>query len=127
MSKLTPRELTLTEYSIATDHTRNFWTQFIALIRKRILVLLGDRKSLLMDFLFPIFLIWLGQYLTTLDLISDVYPKRELSAYLFPQGRPFVHNLHNFNQTDGEVADYVHRNFGADIGPGKFFSEDIAI
>lgn len=81
----------------------------------------------MMDFFFPILLIWVGQYLTTLDLISDVYPKRDLSAYLFPQGRPFVHNLHNFNQTDDEVADYVSRNFAADIGPGKFFSEDIAI
>lgn len=127
LSKLTPRELILTEYSIATDHTRSFWTQFVALIRKRLLVLLGDRKSFIMDFFFPIFLIWLGQYLSTLELISDKYPKRELSAYNFPQGRPFVHNLHNFNQTDGEVADYIERNFAADIGPGKFFSEDIPI
>lgn len=80
-----------------------------------------------MDFFFPIFLIWVGQYISTLELISDKYPRRDLSVYNFPQGRPFVHNLHNFNQTDGEVADYVERNFGADIGPGKFFSEDIAI
>lgn len=80
-----------------------------------------------MDFFFPLILIWAGLYVSTIELISDVYPKRELSAYSFPSGRPFIHNLNNFNQTDGEVSDYVQRNFGADIGPGKLFSEDIAI
>ena len=127
LTKLSPRELTLTEYSISTGHERNFATQFWALIRKRILVMLGDRKSFLMDFFFPIFLVWLGQYLSTLDLISDKYPKRDLSVYNFPSGRPFIHNTHNFNQTDGEVAEFIERNFAADIGPGKFFSEDISI
>jgi hypothetical protein len=60
LSKLTPRELTLTEYSISNDHERNFSTQFKALVQKRKLVMLGDRKSFLMDFFFPIFLVWLG-------------------------------------------------------------------
>ena len=127
LSKLTPRELELTEYSIATKHERNFLTQFLALIRKRVQVILGDRKSFLMDFFFPIFLVWLGQWLSTVELISDKYPKRDLSTYLFPQGRPLIHNLHNFNQTSGEVSEYVERTFSADIGPGKFFSQDIAI
>jgi hypothetical protein len=126
-SKLSAREIELTEYSIATNHERNFTSHFFALIRKRVLVMLGDRKSFLMDFFFPIFLMWLGQYLSTLDLISDKYPRRDLSVYNFPQGRPFVHNTHNFNQTEGEVADYIERNFKADIGPGKFFSKDISI
>ena len=107
LSKLTPREITLTEYSIAQHHERNFFTQFHALARKRALVLSGDRRSFLMDFFFPIFLIWVGQYISTLELISDKYPRRDLSVYNFPQGRPLVHNLHNFNQTDGEVADFV--------------------
>ena len=35
--------------------------------------------------------------------------------------------MHNFNQTDGEVADYVERNFGSDIGPGKLYSHDVPI
>jgi hypothetical protein len=35
--------------------------------------------------------------------------------------------MHNFNQTDGEVADFIERTFSADIGPGKFFSSDVAV
>lgn len=84
----------------------------------------GDRRSFLMDFFFPLLLIWAGQYISTVELISDVYPRRELSAYQFPQGRPLFRNLHNFNQTDGEVSEFVEKNFGSDIGPGKLFSED---
>ena len=90
-------------------------------------VLLGDRKSFLMDFFFPLFLIWLGLYMSTIELISDVYPRRDITAYDFPQGKPFVHNLHNFNQTDGEVSEYIERTFSSDVGPGKLWSEDIAI
>lgn len=42
LSKLTPREKLLTEYSIATDHHRNFLTHFFALVKKKMLVMLRD-------------------------------------------------------------------------------------
>ena len=42
--------------------------------------------------------------------------------YDYPQERPLVYNLHNFNQTEGEVSEFVEKNFGSDVGPGKLFS-----
>jgi len=64
LSSLTPREKLLTEYSIATDHRRNFCTQFLALVKKKLLVLARDPHSFLMDFFFPMILIYVGLYVS---------------------------------------------------------------
>ena len=97
LSKLTAREGTLTECSIATGHTRNFLTQFLALLKKRVLVMTRDPRSFAMDFFFPMILVWLGLWVSTLELINQDLPARTLTAYDYPQGRPLVYNLHNFN------------------------------
>ena len=81
-----------------------------------------DPKSFVMDFFFPIILIFVGLYVSQIDLLSQEYPKRALTAYGFPTGRPLIYNQHNFNQTEDEVHTFVRRGFGADVGEGKLFS-----
>ena len=61
---MTAREKELTQYSIANDHSRNFFTHFFALCKKKLLVLIRDPKSFFMDFFFPIFLILSGLYVS---------------------------------------------------------------
>lgn len=81
-----------------------------------------DPKSFIMDFFFPILLIFSGLYVSKVDLIPDNYPKRALSVYDFPQGGPLIYNKNNFNQTDDEIDSFIERSFGVDIGPDKLFS-----
>lgn len=97
LTKLTPRERALTEYSISKDHTQNFGTQFLALLKKRALVMTRDPKSFVMDFFCPMILIWLGLWVSTLELVNQDLPPRALTVYDYPQERPLVYNLHNFN------------------------------
>ena len=59
-------------------------THFLALAKKKVLVMIRDPKSFLMDFFFPIILITTGLYVSQIDLISEDYPKRALTAYGFP-------------------------------------------
>ena len=92
LSKLTPREKLLTEYSIATDHRRNFFRHFLALVKKKILVMLRDPKIFIMYFFLPMILIYIGLYVSTVELINQNFPKRALSAYDFPQGSPLIYN-----------------------------------
>jgi hypothetical protein len=82
-----------------------------------------DRRSFVMDFFCPMVLIWLGLWVSTLELVDQDLPVRHLSVYDYPQERPLVYNMHNFNQTDGQVSEFVKKNFGSDVGPGKLFSE----
>ena len=85
--------------------------------------MIRDPRSFAMDFFFPMLLIWLGLWVSTLELINQDLPARNLSAYDYPHGRPLVYNLHNFNQTEGEVTEFIEKGFGSDVGPGKLFSE----
>jgi hypothetical protein len=39
-----------------------------------------------------------------------------LSPEGFPAGQPLIYNQHNFNQTDGEVQDFVDRTMASDLG-----------
>ena len=84
--------------------------------------MIRDPKSFTMDFFFPIILIYLGLYVSKVELLSQEYPKRALTAYGFPQGNPLIYNQHNFNQTEDEVQTYVERNLMSDVGEGKMFS-----
>ena len=96
-TKMTPREQILTQYSIANDHRRNFFTQFVALARKKALVLLRDPKAFFMDFFFPLILIFSGLWLSTQKLVKDDLPRRSVTVYDFPQERPLMINRYNFN------------------------------
>jgi len=97
LSSLSKREAELAEYSISEDHQRGFFDQFFALTKKKLIVALRDRKSFLMDFFFPLILIVFGLYMSQVELLSQDYPRRWLSVYDFPQGRPMIYNQHNFN------------------------------
>ena len=120
---MTPREQILTQYSIANDHRRNFVTQFMALARKKALVLIRDPKAFFMDFFFPLILIFSGLWLSTQKLVSDDLPRRSVTVYDFPQERPLMINRYNFNQTDDEVTRFVKRSMLDDVGPGKLWNE----
>jgi hypothetical protein len=61
---LTPEEVKLNEYSVSDYHERSFFTQVYVLAKKKILVMTRDRKSFIMDTIFPMILIVLGLYLT---------------------------------------------------------------
>lgn len=97
-------------------------TQFFALARKKALVLLRDPKAFLMDFFFPLILIWCGLWLSTQKLVSDDLPRRSVSVYDFPPERPLMINRYNFNQTDEEITRFVKRSMLADVGEGKLWS-----
>ena len=83
---LTPREKLLTEYSISTDHHRNFCRQFFALVKKKILVMIRNPLFFIVDLIFPVFLIYFSIHFSEGDFIQEDFPKRSLSAYEFPQG-----------------------------------------
>lgn len=92
LSKMTSRERELTDYSIAQDHRRGFLGHLVALVRKKVLAMVRDPRSFLMDFFFPIALIALGIYVSQIELISQDYPERALTAYDFPRGGPLIYN-----------------------------------
>ena len=54
----------MTEYSISTEHHRNFVTQFFALVKKKLLVILRNPKAFVIDFFFPMILIYVGLYVS---------------------------------------------------------------
>ena len=82
---------------MADYHERNFVTQVLALSRKKMLVMTRDRRSFLMDTLFPSLLMALGLYLTTVELLSEDYPTRALVPAGFPTPQPLIYNRENFN------------------------------
>lgn len=121
LSRLSKRERELTEYTIAEDHSRSFFAQTKTLIAKRLKVAFRDRGSFFMDTVFPVFFIFFGLWISTLDLVPEL-PLRSMSVYEYPNGAPLIVNSANFNQTD-EVLEFIERTMGPDVGPGKFFSE----
>ena len=102
-------------YSIADDPSENLLGQLFALIKRKILVQVRDRKACLMDLLLPCVMIIGGLYITTLDLVSDSDSIRNLSAYDFPSQK-FVHNAANFNQTNEDLETFFDNGFRSDIG-----------
>lgn len=94
----------------------------MALVKKKVLVMARDPKSFFMDFFLPILLIFLSLYVSTIDLLSQDYPTRMVSAYGFPHGQPLVYNLHSFNQTEDEIQSFIDRSFSHDVGQDKLFS-----
>ena len=99
----------------------------MALVKKRYLVITRARNSFLADFLLPAFLVAIGLYLSSIDLLTQNYPTRHLTIEAYPNERPLIFNINNFNQTDGQIQDYVEDNFAADIGPGRPFSELVPV
>jgi len=66
-------------------------------MKKKILLQIRDFRSCFMDILLPCIMIVGGIYISKLEIIPEGHPTRNLSLYDFPQGRPFVHNIENFN------------------------------
>lgn len=75
-----------------------------------------DRKSFLADLIFPSLLMAIALYLNDIQILSDEAPTRKLHPDGFPLGQTLIHNENNFNQTDGEVGEFIDKAFGADIG-----------
>ena len=77
-------EQILNEYSIANDNERSFWPQVAAIARKKVLVMTRDRRSFLMDTIFPSMLMAIALYLNTFEVLGDGAPIRKLHPEGFP-------------------------------------------
>lgn len=64
MSKLTAREVELTEYSISKDNHKSFWSEIRILIKKKLLVQVRDLRSCVMDIVLPCLMIVGGIYIS---------------------------------------------------------------
>lgn len=69
-------EKDLEEYSISSDaESFVFFLHLKALMKKKILMQVRDRKTLAVDTMFPIALIILGMYLATIVLLKSGAPR----------------------------------------------------
>lgn len=71
------------EYSIANNKgSAKFCTQFCALLRKKVLMQVRDRKTLAIDTIFPVLLIIVGLALATVSFFKNGVP-REMTPFLY--------------------------------------------
>lgn len=65
-NNLSEREKILTDYSVSSDNQRSFVNELLGLIKKKLLVLVRDLKSCILDILLPVIIIIGGLYISTL-------------------------------------------------------------
>jgi hypothetical protein len=83
-NSLSEREKILTDYSVSNDNQRSFFNELFGLIKKKLLVLVRDLKSCILDIMLPVVIIIGGLYISTLQLIPSGHPIRMNSVYKFP-------------------------------------------
>lgn len=74
----------LNEYSVADSHERSFWPQVGAIVRKKVLVMTRDRRSFIMDTIFPSILMAIALCLGGVEVLNDAAPIRKLHPEGFP-------------------------------------------
>ena len=74
----------LNEYSIADSHERGFCLQVGAIMRKKVLVMTRDRRSFIMDTIFPSILMAIALFLGGVEVLNDQAPIRKLHPEGFP-------------------------------------------
>ena len=84
LSKLTPRERELVDYSIAQDNNKSFGAEMRALMTKKVLVQARDVRSCVMDIVLPSLMIFIGVYVAQMEIIPEGHHSRALSLYDFP-------------------------------------------
>ena len=65
-NNLSEREKILTDYSVSSDNQRSFVNELVGLVKKKLLVLVRDLKSCILDILLPVVIIIGGLYISTL-------------------------------------------------------------
>jgi hypothetical protein len=65
-NSLSEREKILTDYSVSNDNQRSFFNELFGLIKKKLLVLVRDLKSCILDIMLPVVIIIGGLYISTL-------------------------------------------------------------
>ena len=82
----------LDQYSIATDsETSVFFLHLWALLKKKILMQIRDKKTLSIDTIFPVVLIIAGLALSTVAFFKDGVG-REMTPFIFPTPLKFYYN-----------------------------------
>lgn len=79
-------------YSISNESSKSFFfLHFCALLRKRFLMQIRDRKTLAVDTIFPILLIIVGLALSTISFFKEG-PPREMSPFIYTDTLDMVYN-----------------------------------
>mmetsp|Transcript_270 Transcript_270/g.475 ORF Transcript_270/g.475 Transcript_270/m.475 type:complete len:855 (-) Transcript_270:2340-4904(-) len=105
------------EFNLQQHSLKNaFFLNFTALLKKKILMQVRDGKTLLIDTIFPIVLIFAGLALSTVAVIREGQ-ERELSPFIYPA-------------TDGGLGQGIHNNLAStslDEAAVKTFIDDVFI
>jgi len=78
-------------------------------MNKHLMMIRRDKKTFIIDLLFPVLLIGVGLYLSTVDFLPDNSPARVLNPRGFPGPRPLIYNKDNYNQTSDTIQEFVEQ------------------
>ena len=93
------------EYSITNEQEPNpFCLQFCALLKKKLLMQLRDKKTLGIDTIFPVLLIIVGLALATISFIKDG-PAREMTPFIYPSPLQMYYNKNSALITEAQAAE----------------------
>lgn len=97
----------LDKYSIATDSEQSvFFLHLWALLKKKILMQIRDKKTLSIDTIFPVILIIAGLALSTVAFFKDGQG-REMTPFIFPSPLKFYYNEESqMLNTDTEIVKF---------------------
>ena len=107
----------LEEYTISEEHeTSVFMLHTVALMKKKILMMLRDKKTLSIDTIFPIILIIAGLALSTVAVIKDGV-QREMSPFIFPPDKGsdqygiYFNGASNFISKPEDIQSFMEDSF----------------
>jgi len=108
------QDAALDNYSIATDpETSVLFLHLCALLKKKILMQVRDKKTLGIDTIFPVILIVVGLALATITFIKDG-PSRVMTPFLYPVPLQMVYNKNSALITDETIiTDFMNDAFVA--------------
>lgn len=98
----------LEEYSITNDaESFVFFLHLGALMKKKVLMQIRDRKTLAVDTLFPIALIILGMYLATIVLLKSGVPRDMQPTSIYPDPIQLFYNKDSNQMTNQTQMDTI--------------------
>lgn len=103
------------DYSIANDKgSAGFCSQFCAILRKKILMQIRDRKTLAIDMVFPVLLIMAGLVLSTISFFKNG-ESRVMTPFMYADNLELVFNenskLLSATDKDNNIKDFMTNNF----------------
>ena len=92
------------DYSITTDSEKNpFFTHLCALLKKKMLMQVRDKKTLSIDTIFPIFLILAGLALSTIAFFKDGVARLE-NPFLYPAPLNLYWNKNSYSLNELQTS-----------------------